>query len=105
MTPLLNHFMSAPGSRVYANVTDSIANQDYLIVTTIGPALTGGLQDTNLIASWYSLSGVTYQLYSSTNLVDWLPYGSPIIGSNTVIQIPVPIEGDPMKCFRVQANN
>jgi hypothetical protein len=35
----------------------------------------------------------------------WLPYGGTLIGSNTLIQVPVPVAGEPMQFFRVRANN
>ncbi len=75
------------------------------MVTTIAPNLAGGLSGTNLQMNWFGIPGVTYQLYYSTNLADWLPCGNPINGSNGVVEIPLPIEGDPMKFFKVSAKN
>ena len=75
------------------------------VVATIGPSLSGELQGTNLFVSWHALSGVTYRLYCSTNLVNWLPYGEPVAGSNALVQIPLPLDGAPKKFFCVQANN
>jgi hypothetical protein len=105
LTPMLNGFMFAPGSRTYTNITNSIAGQDYLIVTTIGPEIAAGSDGANLLASWFGLPGVTYQMYYSTNLIDWVPYGSPIVGSNAPVQVPVPIGDDPATFLRIQANN
>ena len=82
-----------------------MANQDYVVVTTIAPTLSCTAQGTNLVAGWFGLPGVTYQIYSSTNLVDWVPYGEPFAGSNAVVQIPLPIGGGPQEFFRVQAAN
>jgi len=98
-------FVYVPGSRTYTNVTTAVSNQNYLAVTTIAPDLSSGLQATNLTMNWFGLSGVTYQLYSSTNLVDWLPYGDAFPGTNGPVIMPVPIEGDPTRFFRVQASN
>jgi hypothetical protein len=98
-------FVFAPGSRVYTNLTASVSNQNYVAAITIAPVLSAGLEDTNLTMSWLGLSGVTYQLYSSTNLVDWLPYGDPFPGANGTMVLPVPINNDPARFFRVQAGN
>jgi hypothetical protein len=98
-------FMFAPGSRVYTNLTMSVSNQNYLAVTTIAPAVSSGLQATNFMMNWFGIPGVTYQLYSSTNLVDWLPYGNAFPGTNGPVVVPVPTTGDPARFFRVQAGN
>ncbi len=98
-------FVFAPGSLVYTNVTTSISNQNFVAVITIAPDLSAGLQTTNFTMSWFGISGVTYQLYSSTNLVDWLPDGSPFPGTNGLVVLPIPINGDPEKFYRVQAGN
>jgi hypothetical protein len=94
-----------PGSRAYTNVITSISNQNYLAVTTIASDVSSGLQATNLMINWHGIPGVTYQLYFSTNLVDWLPYGDPLLGTNGPVVLPIPINGDPARFFRVQAGN
>jgi hypothetical protein len=103
--PVATNLIFLPGSRTYTNLIAAITNENYLAVTSIAPSLTGGIQGTNLLMSWQGLPGVTYQLYYSTNMFDWLPYGDPITGSNTVLQVPIPIGSDPMEYFKVQANN
>jgi hypothetical protein len=97
--------MYVPGSRAYTNVITSVSNQNYLAVTTIAPDVSSGLQATNLMINWHGIPGVMYQLYSSTNLVDWLPYGDPLLGTNGPVVLPIPINGDPARFFRVQAGN
>jgi hypothetical protein len=97
--------MYVPGSRAYTNVITSVSNQNYLAVTTIAPDVSSGLQATNLMMNWFGISGVTYQLYSSTNLVDWLPYGDAFPGTNGPVELLVPTFGDPIRFFRVQAGN
>ncbi len=105
VVPSQNGLLFVPASLAYTNVTTSISNQKYLAVTTIAPAITTELQDTNFVLGWCGIPGVNYQVYSSTNLVDWLPYGDAFSCSNSAVQIPVPIASDPVKFFRVQANN
>jgi hypothetical protein len=98
-------FVFVPGSRAYTNATTSVSNQNYVAVITIAPVVSAGLQATNLMMNWFGISGVTYQLYSSTNLVDWLPYGDAFPGTNGPVALPVPTTGDPARFFRVQAGN
>jgi hypothetical protein len=98
-------FVFVPGSQVYTNVTTSISNQNYMAVITIAPAVSTGLQADNLMMNWYGISGLTYQLYSSTNLVDWLPYGDAFPGTNGPVVLSVPTTDDPARFFRVQAGN
>lgn len=105
VTPRFGQFMFAPGNRSYTTTTATIPDQNYVMVATIGPSLSGELQGMNLITRWHGLPGVTYQLYYSTNLVDWLPHGALFTGSNALVQIPLPLDDAPKKFFRVQASN
>ncbi len=105
VTPLKTNLVFAPGSLSYSNLTASVSNQNYLALTTIAPQLNAALQSTNLALNWYGYPGVTYQLYRSTNLADWTLYGHPMFGSNAVIEIPLPVNGQSMEFFRAQANN
>jgi len=98
-------FVFVPGSQVYTNVTASISNQNYVAFITIAPAVSAGLQADNLMMNWFGISGVTYQLYSSTNLVDWLPYGNAFPGTNGPVALLVSTGGDPARFFRVKAGN
>ncbi|MGP8052655.1 MAG: beta strand repeat-containing protein [Limisphaerales bacterium] len=105
VVPSAGNLVFAPGSRGYTNVTASVSNQNYVAAITIAPTVSAGLQATNLMMNWFGISGVTYQLYSSTNLVDWLPYGNAFPGTNGPVLLPIPINGEPMSFFRVQASN
>ncbi len=105
VVPSGDGFVFAPGSRVYTNLTTSVSNQNYVAVITIAPVVSVGLQATNLTMNWFGISGVTYQIYSSTNLVNWLPYGDAVPGTNGPVLLPIPINGEPMGFFRVQASN
>jgi hypothetical protein len=105
VTPALDALMFAPRVRAYTNVTSSASGENYLAVPTIAPAIASGLQGTNLLMNWHGLPGVAYQFYYSTNLTDWVPSGDLIIGSNSVVELLVPADGDPLKFFRVRAKN
>jgi hypothetical protein len=54
---------------------------------------------------WHGLPGAVYQLYDSTNLTDWVLSVDPITGSNAVVELLVLADGDPLKFFRLRANN
>jgi hypothetical protein len=97
--------MFVPGSRTYTPSSGSISNENYLAVTTIAPGLTAQYQTTNVVIHWVGISGVTYQLYYSTNLVNWLPYSDPYPGINGPMQIIFPISGEAMDFFRLRATN
>jgi hypothetical protein len=93
--------MFVPGSLAYTNVTDSLANQNYLMVPTVAPSLASSLSGTNLSLGWTGISGVTYQAQYSTNLVDWLPYGDVIPGTNGPMQLDLPLGAAPSVFFRL----
>jgi hypothetical protein len=59
----------------------------------------------NFILNWYGISGVAYQPFYSTNLVDWLPYDGALSGTNGEMQLIIPVGSDPMEFFRVGASD
>jgi hypothetical protein len=105
VTPSLGSLIFVPGSRSYSGLTDSVSNQNYLAVQTIAPLLAAQATATDFILGWQTISGVSYQIFSSTNLADWLPYGSAFIGSNAPVQILVPMDANSLMFFRVQSRN
>jgi hypothetical protein len=105
VTPTKPGLMFAPARRLYDNISGSISNENYIAVTTITPVLTAQYQTTNVVINWIGIPGVTYQLFYSTNLANWLPYADPYPGTNGPMQIVFPITGDPMEFFRMGASN
>jgi hypothetical protein len=105
VTPSFNGFVFVPAVRGYATTLTSVTNENYLMIDTIAPTITTGLQNTNLVMGWFGVAGVTYRVYSSTNLVDWLPYGSSVPGIGAPLEVLVPVDTDPQKFFRVRASN
>ncbi len=105
LTPTKDGLVFVPGSRSYANLTTTLTNQDFLAVDTIAPSVTATVRAAHLFFEWHGYTSVRYQLLGSTNLVDWVPFGSGVVGSNALIQLPVPIAGEPMQFFRVRAAN
>jgi hypothetical protein len=64
-----------------------------------------GPQSTNLNLLWSGASGVTYQIQSSTNLIDWQPYGGAITGSNGAINVALPMSTQSQLFFRLAPAN
>jgi hypothetical protein len=102
VTPSLGSLAFVPSSMSYTNVSASVSNQNYVAVSTFAPLLSAGANSNNFVLSWQAIPGVTYQVYSSTNLIDWLPYGSSFTGSNGSVQLPMPIGNSPQQFFRVR---
>lgn len=105
ITPSLGKNMFAPGAISLTNVTVQTTNQDFLMVDTIAPILVPSLSETNLLLNWTALPGVTYQAYWSTNLVDWSAFGSPLRGTDAVMQLQMPIGSNPLGFFRLNVSN
>jgi len=105
VTPVLGTNAFVPGQLSYTNVSASVGVQDYLMVATIAPALTSSGSASGLSLSWGGISGVLYQPEASTNLVNWLPYGPPLPGTNGLMQLLVPTDGEPFKFVRLRAAN
>jgi hypothetical protein len=105
VTPSYTNNMFLPKARTYSGVTGSVTNENYTMVSTIAPYLQVGRQDGNLTLSWYGLLGVSYYVQSSTNLVNWVQDGYPVLGTNGVMVVPLPIGTDPNTFFRIQAFN
>ena len=106
VTPSLGALVFLPGAMSYTNVSASISNQNYLAVSTLAPVLTAGGNATNLVLNWQGLPGVNYQVYCSTDLVNWqLVVGAAVTGSNGPAQIIiVPTNGGPAQFFSVQSS-
>jgi hypothetical protein len=75
------------------------------MVPTIAPLIQFGGSGQNLGLNWYGIGSVIYQQYWSTNLIDWLPVGPAILGTNGSITTLIPIGPEPYKFFRVGAQN
>jgi hypothetical protein len=110
LTPIKPGLMFVPSRRYYNNIGGSISNENYLAVTTIAPNLAAELQGTNFVMHWTGISGVTYQLYFSTDLIYWQSSSALIPGSNGPMQLSISIfSNDPMYYpigfYRLNARN
>jgi hypothetical protein len=81
--------------------------QDGTIIITNEVALSPGLVVANstsggeLTFQWFGANGVTYQLLCSTNLVDWQPCLSAMLGTNGPVSLALPTTNDPRRFFRL----
>jgi len=104
VTPSLGTWAFVPSSMSYTNATGSVSNQNYLALSSLATVVTASRAGTSLALSWPAIPGVTYQVYSSTNLTDWAPFGNALTGSN-LVQVLVPTDADPMRWFRVGSSD
>ncbi|HXP62695.1 MAG TPA: hypothetical protein VN829_19505 [Dongiaceae bacterium] len=101
VTPAKAQAVFLPASRSYTNVTASLANQDFRMVTPPAPALAVKDRGSNLELAWQGMTGASHQLLWSTNLVDWLPCGPALPGANGPMRVAVPLGPEPEKFFRI----
>lgn len=105
ITPSFGTSMFIPSFLSFTNVLDSLTGQSFVMVPTIAPLLSSTISGGSFNLSWYGLAGVTYQAYSSTNLTDWQPFGSPLPGSNGLMQVVTPMSNQPIQFLRIQASD
>jgi hypothetical protein len=62
-------------------------------------AVTGG----NMTFDWSAFPNVSYQIQSSTNLATsgWTAVGGPILATNAVMHVSLPMSSAPMQFYRV----
>jgi hypothetical protein len=101
VTPVKAQALFLPASRSYTNVTANLARQDFQMVTPPAPALTARAQGANLQLGWQGVSGASHQLLWSTNLVDWLPCGPALLGTNGPMRADVPLGAERARFFRI----
>lgn len=89
-----------PPSISYPGLAQACFDQNYTGAVTLTPASGSGSGPISEL-SWQGISGVQYQLMTSSNLVDWIPYGPPVTGTNGPITIPNPPNAAPSRFYRV----
>jgi len=102
LTPSATGYTLIPSAVNYTNLVASV-NQNFLAVPPSVFALTAVPNGANFNLAWFGPSGVTYQILTSTNLINWQPYGNPIIGTNGMINIVAPAPNAPRMFFRFSA--
>ncbi len=102
VTPSSGTLLFAPASISYTNLTASVTGQNYVAATTFTPSVKAAMTDpANLSLSWNAVPGVNYQIYCSSDLTNWVPWGGVTTG-NGPTQVPVPIQNYPSMFFSVQ---
>ena len=76
-----------------------------LTVPTLAPTVSGGPSGPSLSLSWFGIQGLSYQTFCSSNLHDWLPWGTALRGSNGLSELLVPIATNGQSFFRLKATN
>jgi hypothetical protein len=100
ITPQKEGWVFTPPSTTYPNLVQSCINQDYLAAMTLTPATGSGSGQVSAL-SWQGIEGIQYQLMVSSNLVDWIPCGPPVMGTNGPVTIPNPPNASPSQFYRV----
>ncbi len=91
-----------PSALSYFNLSSNLPNQNFILadpsIFNFGNPQFDG---TNQSLNWYGVSGASYQVYASSNLVDWAPYGSSIQGTNGPAIVIVPTADAPQMFFQL----
>jgi hypothetical protein len=86
--------MAGPYSGAFTIIAPAVA-----LSAALGP------QSTSLNLLWEGAGGVTYQVQSSTNLIDWQAYGGVVQGSNGTMNLALPVGTGPQLFFRLAPGN
>lgn len=105
VTPSFGAYFLVPSSMSYASVTVSITNQNFSAFQSISPTLTASQSAGRWSLNWNGISGVTYQVLWSTNLITWQPLGSPIAGGNGPMEYTMPAGSNAEEFFQIQAGD
>jgi hypothetical protein len=92
IAPTNSDLAFVPAARYFTNVTTDLLYQNFVSATPEVMRIATAATSTNLTLTMFGLSQMRYQAYLSTNLVNWAPYGSPIMGSNAPITIALPTD-------------
>jgi hypothetical protein len=71
---------------------------------SVGPGLDIQTFGTNLVMSWLSLPGQTYQIEykNDLNATSWTPLGSPVIGNGDLLAVTNDITASPQRYYRLR---
>jgi hypothetical protein len=93
-----------PSSQNYAALSTNAPGQDFVVTLPSDFLLSSQSDGTNMNVGWYGISGASYQVLCSTDLVTWLPYGDPIPGTNRPAAISTPVTNAPQMYFRLNVS-
>ena len=107
LTASLGTNIFVPRILACTNVTTSLTNQNFLMVSTVTPTLTSSSTSTNFTMAWQGIPNVTYSVVYSADLVNWTAYGGTglsLLGTNGPMQVTLPIDSSPMLFFRLNCS-
>ncbi|MBA4146834.1 MAG: carboxypeptidase regulatory-like domain-containing protein [Verrucomicrobia bacterium] len=100
VTPANEGWIFISSVRHYTNLTFNLTNQNFVRVDADSLSMYSHGTGTNLNLGIHGINGVTYQAYYSSNLVNWLPYGAPVQGTNGAIELHIPVANAPQTFFQ-----
>lgn len=99
LTPSKAAALFIPQARNYNSQIMDATNQNFILVPPAALTLTQQQQGNSLKVSWLGVNHVWYELFASTDLVNWQPYRS-FGGANALITLSVPLSNAPVMFFR-----
>ena len=103
VTPSKDGWMFVPRSRGYENLGTNASNQDFVMIASRALAVSQQRVGDNLNLQLFGINGVTYQVLSSTNLIDWQPCQPACLGSNRLMTLTLPIGAEPVRFLRLDS--
>jgi hypothetical protein len=105
----LQYIVSSAGSSgtlqfSFNNTPGAFGLDDVTVQTVPAPILNStAVSGGNIILSWNAFLNVSYQIQSATNLSTpaWANVGSPILATNTVMRVSLPLGSAPRQFYRV----
>jgi len=91
-----------PSSQSYSALSTNAPDQNFVLASPSAFLLSCGQCDgANMSVGWYGINGASYQVLCSTDLVNWVPYGGPMPGTNGPAAISMPVTNAPQMFFQL----
>jgi hypothetical protein len=104
VAPLQANALFLPPSLAYANLAAPMTNQNFTAVPSAALGMQVVSQGANVNLAWFGAGNTSYQVQESTDLIEWVNYGSPITGTNGPINVSItPDPSVPQAFFRFVA--
>jgi hypothetical protein len=101
ITPGKPGWAFVPPAMNYNQVSATVEGQLFIALPPAARALSSTLHAGSLSITWAGSNGLNYQLLSSTDLINWTPYGSPMAGANTNLTLSIPTASGSNQFFRL----
>jgi hypothetical protein len=99
--PFASGFDLAPALRHYSYLSESLSNQDY-VAMPITPGVSATVEGSALVMKWEAFAGMNFQIFSSSNMVDWMEYGSPFPATTGLMSRTFAMEDLPQMFFQLR---